>query len=201
MENLPVATIASIAVVPPLFPQFIFWYMSLSLGGLALFFARIIAGVRNERYQVLWLLLLISASLLLGDKHFYSTPYPTAAKEVAEFTKGKSVHFVEPGALQPNWADTNRNYLGTDAERLLLEQRNPGFLFYRFWESKDYGNLKIKLIDGVKGTYAPPCTGYLVVHERDRGLNYKYSIEIPSSYEFLWRKGDYAVWKGRADCQ
>jgi 4-amino-4-deoxy-L-arabinose transferase-like glycosyltransferase len=201
MENLPVAVMASIAVVSPLFPQFIFWYMSLSLPGLALFFGGIIDGVRTERNQVLWLLLLISATLMFGDKRFYSTPYPTGAKEVAEFAKGKSVLFVEPGLFYQNWIDTNRNYLGTDAERLVLEQHNPGFLFYRFGESKDYGNLKTKFIYGVKGTYAPSCSGYLVVHERDRGLNYTYSVEIPGFYEFLWRKGDYAVWKGRADCQ
>jgi len=201
MRNLPVAAMASIAVVSPLFSHFIFWYMSLSLPGLALFLGRIIDGVRTERNQVLWLLLLISATLMLGDKRFYSTPYPTGAKEVAEFTKGKGVLFVEPGYFYQNWVDTNRDYLGTDAERLVLEQHNPGFLFYRFGESKDYGNLKTKFIYGVKGTYAPSCSGYLVLHERDRGSNYEYSVEIPEDYEFLWRKGDYAVWKGRADCR
>ncbi len=196
-RNLPVALMAAPAVVAPFFGQFIFWYESPALPALALFFAAMIDGLKIHRDEKVFLvLLLVCTTFTVADRQFYGTTYFTGIDEVSGFMKGKSVLFVEPGALYGNWVDTNKNYLGTDAERLVLEQHNPGFLFYRFGDSRDYGNLQIAFINGRAGVYSPPCRDWLVVHERDRLTDYKYQMEIPDCYKFLWRKGDYAAYAG-----
>lgn len=198
-ENLPVTLMAAPALLLPAAGQFIFWYVSPFLMGFAVFFGKMIEQVGEKKGATILLVMLLVTDFYLADYHGYGR-YDTGIREAAELMKGEETLFVEPGPLFRNWKITTDQYMGTDAERLVLEQRNPGFLFYRFWNNRDYENLDIAFIDGLNGTYSPPCMGQMVVHARDRATSYNYSIEIPDCYDLIWKYGDYEVYgkEGRA---
>ncbi len=157
-ENLPITLMAAPALLLPAAGQFIFWYVSPFLVGFTVFFGRMIEQVGEKQGSTILIILLLVTNFYLADYHFYGA-YDTGVREAAELMKGKETLFVEPGLFFSNWKPITREYLGTDAERLVLEQWNPGFTFYRFGDSWDYENLKIEFMNGTNKTYSPSLRG------------------------------------------
>lgn len=177
--------------------QFIVWYSSPAVPAMAILAGALLSRVGKKEEAVLAAALFIIISFGVGMYFAEQTYWPgnTGIKEVAIFMQGKNVEFVEPGDFWVVWGSGNKNYAGTDAERLLLEERNSGFLYYRFWNNTDYYNVKATFMDE---SYSPGCVEYLVIHENETYGSYNANITIPECMHFLFRNGNYAVYEGTA---
>jgi hypothetical protein len=195
-EILPVLLMGTAFLLIPFAGQYIFWYLSPAIIGVALLIGRAAGKSAGEKNMFALMAALVVFSTVV-QAYYFSTSYwkwEDGLREVVEFTKEKQVEFIEPGPLTSAWASTNQKYLGTDAERLVLEQHNPGLLFYRFGESEDYQGLGITFVAERNGTYAPPCQEYIVVHEKTRFWALNYNITVPECMGLLFREGNYAVY-------
>jgi 4-amino-4-deoxy-L-arabinose transferase-like glycosyltransferase len=173
--------------------QFIVWYMSPAIPAMALLAGMLLSKIANRKEAIVAFVIFLAFSfgvqMYLADQTYW--PGNTGIKEVAIFMQGKNVEFVEPGGFWAVWASGNKNYAGTDAERLLLEERNSGFLYYRFWNNTDYYNVKATYMNE---SYSPGCVEYLVIHENETTGSYNANITIPECMHFLFRNGNYAVY-------
>lgn len=187
-KELGIIGLCVITFIIPLSQHYLFWYSMLSVPAQAIFTAkRLSDGVTSMRIFIpIFSVLVFLGALQLGyAEHFlHDSGTASAIPSVASFMKGKSVQFLEAEPLFPNWQRVTDRYRGTDKEYLILEQTNPGILFYRFNDSSDYQNLEAVF----PGDDHLRCEGYLIVHT---GNISAYESDVPPCFDFLWRYGDY----------
>jgi len=140
-EEWPLLACGALLFIMPVFKGFIFWYALITVPALVILVAkRIMEEQGNLPYILLCCVLLLQVVGAYGpltQSHF-ANPDMT---QVAGFMKNKEVAFAERDDLSWLWWTINKEYLGTNRSYLLLEQNNPGFLFYRFNDSEDYWNV------------------------------------------------------------
>ncbi len=159
--------------------KFLPWYSSISIPAMIIFLALSISKFGKMIPFALATLLFLN---LISLTAFPLTKQNPETKGIAEFSEGKSVTFYETKRLFLSWERINERYAKTENSRLLLEQNNPGLLFYRFSESKDYHNLNAVFSDFNE---TPPCDDYLVVNS---------NASVPSCYGLLWNTSKYWVY-------
>lgn len=188
-KDRSVIALGALAFLLPLSSQFLFWYVLLAAPALAIFASRRLDELGERRlFQAMLSILLLANLVSYVSFSILALDPDYDLRQVTEFMKNKTVYFYEPGKLMLNWEVINERYLRTDKARLLLEQRNPGILFYRFNDSDDYQNLLPEFAGSV-----PPCSGYLVVHKRS--LYVLYNVTAPSCFRKLWETRNYVIYE------
>jgi hypothetical protein len=156
-NNPAISLMCLLAFILPLSRHFLFWYVIVAVPGLAIFVARSIHATESGRLSSAVIAFLALLSLAAYAFLLFPVPYPADMRELAEFSKGKKLVFLEH-ILYENWAKINEKYLGTDKSFLLVEQTYPGFLFYRFNDRADFQNVSV----AVGPPESAPCDVYVV---------------------------------------
>lgn len=106
-------------------------------------------------------------------------------KEAMEISKGKNVTFYETRGLSAHWHSWNERYMFSDKSYLLLEQNNPGIMFYRFNDNNDYHNFH-----ALFAYYGeePSCVDYLMVTG---------NVFLPDCYRLAWNNPKYWLYSSK----
>jgi 4-amino-4-deoxy-L-arabinose transferase-like glycosyltransferase len=165
---------------------YLFWYALLLLPGPVIF----VSLYLREKLGRPMLLLAVSVFFIFGFLMFVLdgtlVPPYTGLKEIAEFSKGKQVQFAEPDAFRPNWIDPTQ---GDPAHpQILLEQFNPGLLFYRFNDSADYSSIRPVFLNRNETI---GCSGYLIYRIGEN------SSAVPGCFDLLSNNSFYLIYKSR----
>jgi hypothetical protein len=159
--------------------KFLPWYSSISFPAMVIFIANHVA--KSGKLAPFLLTALIVLNLM--SMFFFPLTYQnTDTRDIADFSKNKNITFYITKPLYPAWAHINEHYRGTGKTRLLLEQQNVGFLFYRFNDSQDYGNVHAVFSEFNE---TPGCEDYLVVNS---------NASVPECYGLLWNTSNYWVY-------
>jgi 4-amino-4-deoxy-L-arabinose transferase-like glycosyltransferase len=187
-KEIPIISVCLLAFLLPLSSLFIFWYLIIIAPMLALFVsARIIQNSQGMSYPLVIAFMVMNLAFTYGflfSPMFISGPYDVP--RVASFMQNKSVAFVEPQQFYDAWGAANRLYANSTESFLLLEQFNPGILYYRFSSADDYPDLRAYF---GRDASALPCRDYLVVHDHP-GIN----VTVPSCFRLLWSVQDYSAY-------
>jgi hypothetical protein len=191
-RELPQAALAMIAFFIPLAQQYVFWYSIISLPFMSLFLAKRLGGIKEPVIEYV----LISGFAVCGFVFLMTLPELSSSDlvDTALFMKNKEVVFAEPNSFYINWAGANNRFIGTDQRYILLEQNNPGLLYYRFNDTRDYSSLRpvfTQLNESI------PCLDYLVVH------TYPYpripaAPQVPSCYDLMVKGAGYDIYSRKA---
>ncbi|MBU1681473.1 glycosyltransferase family 39 protein [Candidatus Micrarchaeota archaeon] len=157
------------AFLLPLTSLFIWWYAIIALPFIVIFVAKHLP--QDQLFFVI-----LSILILFGTIVFFSPPIQSSVEDISEITqfmKGKNVTFYTTKTPSKNWAMINQNYKDTNKSFILLEQIYPGIVYYRFNETKDYGNFSAKYLNF---SHTVPCSYYLITDG---------PAEIPSCFNFV----------------
>lgn len=173
---IAMALVVSLAVLSN---KFLPWYGSISFPAMIIFVSIHLA--KSGKLLPFLVVMMVSLNLFaLGS--FPLTEKNPETRDLAEFTKGKNATFFETKVFYTCWEGINERYRGTDKSYLLLEQRHAGFLFYRFNDTQDYGNLSA-VYKSFNET--PGCGDYLIVDSDE---------PVPGCYHTLWNTSRYWVY-------
>jgi len=187
-KELPVFAVCLLMFLLPLSGMFIYWYLIIITPALVLFIAaRIFQDGGGKMSAILVIALMVINLAFTGA---FLLPMLTSGIQdlprVASFMENKSVVFIEPQHFYGDWDYANSQYANSTESFLLLEEFNPGILYYRFSAMDDYSNLKAYFGQNASGL---PCQDYLVVHEYPGT-----TVTIPSCFNQLWQTPDYSVY-------
>jgi|GEM_PF-2726048 len=185
-----VIALCLLAFVIPFSGYFIFWYLTLTIPAFAIFLSRRLEELDHRALFALVLLGLICMNMLMNALAMGPfQPSSEDAKAIFISMKGKDAYFVEPLLPGVGWLPINEKYGGTSKSFLLLDQFNTGFLFYRFDDRSDYGNVHAVFL---AYNETAQCADYMVVHLPDYASS-EYNWSAPPCMRFLRAEGNYAV--------
>lgn len=184
-EERHTIALGALAFLVPFAQYFIYWYAIISVPAMAIFVARRLADFKDMRMFSAFLMVLILLNLFASISILPFLKPPSDVKEVAGFMKGKDVTYLETRDFYGNWGSLNERYKDKETSFILLEQFNPGILFYRFGETADYQNLKAKFIAD-NDSIGCNETEYLFVYEE---------YAVPECYHYLLNISDYGVYR------
>jgi 4-amino-4-deoxy-L-arabinose transferase-like glycosyltransferase len=189
-----------IGLVLPFSQYFLPWYEITIIPIFVLYTTKILMELNHPV-----LISLILSSLLLCSfvvDTFYLGPLllkggeDSGIRQLSLFMKDKKVFFFEPFQRFDNWGSINQQYRNTNKSYLLLEQLNPGFLYYRFNDSTDYQDVVPLFAED--GQF-PVCGegSYLVLQVKNLYLTkpaLANASSIPACFKFISRFGDYYLY-------
>jgi len=184
-----VIALCAVGFLLPLSHLFLFWYLTPVLFAFAIFIA-----LRLEALGGGPLFLVVLGGLVLMNLFMLAMPLlqpEPYLKEVLPILNGGGAAFLEPHVHFPVWESVNRMYKGTANSFLLLEQLNPGILYYAL-ENNDHPAFSTVLTEYGE---QPQCGSWLVVHARTApGLPPPLNWTVPSCLRLAWDNERYIVY-------
>ena len=188
-RELPMLAVCILAFILPLSDLFLFWYLFAIAPMLVLFIALRVFQDSGQMLSAILVIVFMVVNLAFTCGFLFSPIFIGGfhdVPQIASFMENKSVVFVEPQPFFGEWIATNQLYANSTKSFILLEEFNPGILYYRFSATDDYSELKAYFGQDAGNL---PCKDYLVVHDSP-GIN----VTIPSCFRQLWRTPDYTVY-------
>ncbi len=193
-NELPVVAWVVVTLPIMLSKYSLFWYAILAVPALLFFIANRIAAARPPLTYILVSGLIVS-NLILAAGFFSNPTHHQDVKEVAVFASGRNqTIFLESNSLYPLWEAINNLYLNTSNRHLLLEQSNPGFLFYRFKGGADTSNL-LPVFVAHNQTFTCGDGEYLIVHKKRTTVQKQTEIPTCFAYEYSTTHGEYDFYR------